>query len=121
MEVTVLPSQFVEFKQPSKNITFENFTITYALNELFTNYKFIYDWIIASKNPESFGINERAKADISLHILTNKKNPKATITFIDAFPVTLSEVPFTYVSDNADDVLVSATFAYNYFRIENGN
>ncbi len=118
MELTILPSQFLDFKQPSKNITFENFTITYALNEPFTNYKFIYNWIIAAKDPSRFGLNERTKADISLHILTNKKNPKAIITFFDAFPVNLSEIPFTYVSDNADDVLVNATFAYNYFRIE---
>lgn len=117
IDLTIIPSQFIIFKEPSKDISYDNLVVTFAVDELFVNYKFIYNWITYAKHPEKFEI-KRSNVDVSLHILSNKKNPKANILFKNLFPIELSEIPMTYMSDNSDDLIATATFAFNYFLME---
>lgn len=117
MEVVPVVSPFITHKEPGKTLDYENLTVTFAVDELFNNYKFIYNWILSSKHPERFGLVNRG-VDATLHILSNKKNAKIGVIFKGLFPIDLSEIPFAYTSTDSDDLLVTATFTYNYFILE---
>ena len=114
--VTTVGSQFIEHKEPSKDLSFGNLDITFAVDELFNNYKFLYNWITYAKDPERFGI-QRSMIDATLSILSNKKNVKVEISLKNLFPISLSSIPFTYESEDINDLDISASFAFNYFTI----
>ena len=118
LEVTNVDNQWTRTKKPSKELTFTEVTATFAVDELFTNYKFLLDWIYYLKNPESFGHNHQsASVNASLHILSNNKNPKVDIVLNNIFPINISEVPFTVNSTESRDLDATVTFSIDYFTI----
>ena len=109
---------YVHSRQPTKDLTVDDFIITFVLDELCNNYKFFLNWIFAIKNPEEFGCNpSNKKVDATLHILSNNKNPKAEITLVNIFPLGISEIPFTYASESNEDLVVTARFSVDYFKM----
>jgi hypothetical protein len=119
MEVVETATPFFMQKEPSNIIQYTELVVDFALSEKMENYKFIYDWMMAIKNPVEFGIHNDKKIQSTLHILSNKNNPKAKVTFMGLFPIGLSEIPFTYTEEEDMDLVVTATFALNYFTVEN--
>lgn len=117
MTPTIVESPYIQFKETSKDITYGDLIVTYAVDELLTNYKIVYDWILSMKHPERFGITSKNKVNASLHILSNNKNPKIEIELIDIFPITISELPFTLNSTEARDLEVSVTFSMLYYKV----
>lgn len=117
LERTLIDSQYITHKEPSNRITYTDLEVTFAVSELFTNYKFIYNWMTAAKDPEVFGIYGNKKCEATLHILSNNKNPKVSFTLIDLYPVRISDIPFDYTNSDGEDLVVSATFSLNYFKV----
>jgi len=108
----------ITVQEPGNELNYGNLNVTFTLTERFENYKMLYTWMMKTKSPETFEIATNTKVDAFLHILTNNKNPKVKIKFINIFPIGLSEVSLDYTEESSADLDISATFAFNYFIIE---
>lgn len=118
LEAIDVLNPFIHSRQPTKDLTVDDFNITFVLDELCSNYKFFLNWIFALKNPEAFGCNPiNKKVDATLHILSNNKNPKAEFTLVNIFPLGISEIPFKYDSETSEDLVVTARFSVDYFKM----
>lgn len=121
---------FVKTPIPGEHINFGDLSITFKVDEELKNYLEIYNWLIALGKPENF---EQYKAiqdkpittgdgiysDISLMILSSTKMPNYEITFVDAFPVDLSQLVFNTTDSDVNYIESSSTFKYTHYTITN--
>lgn len=121
---------FVKTPIPGEHVNFGDLAITFKVDEELKNYLEIYNWLIALGKPENF---EQFKAiqdqpitsgdgiysDISLMVLSSTKMPNYEITFVDAFPIDLSQIVFNTVDSTVNYVEASSTFKYSYYTIKN--
>ena len=118
-EITNIGTPFIPIKDVSNILTYEDLSLSFAIDELFKNYKYLYNWRLALKNPEEFGFKtKREKVNGTLHILTNNKNPIIDIVFHNLLPVSIGNIDFAHTSSTSDDLMVNASFAFDYFTIE---
>ena len=64
-----------------------------------------------------FVSGEGVFSDISLTVLSSAMNPNIDITFIDCFPVDLSELSFDSTPADVEYVTATATFANRRFTV----
>ena len=121
----ILPNYFSKVPVEGDTLVFENLNIGFYVNEDLSNYREIYDWMIAIGFPDEFpqfNLNSDAissptafgtlKSDMNVIIQTNKTNPNYNITFKDAFPVSLGNIPLDATATDMQPIVVDATFAY---------
>lgn len=122
------PNPFVKIPYPGEHIDYENLDITFIVDENMQNYLEIHNWIRGLGKPHDF--NEYANiqnkpswtgdsiySDITLSILSNIKTINYDITFIDAYPISLSGISFTTVDKDIKYLTASVLFKYTYFDI----
>lgn len=121
---------FVKTPIPGEHLDFGNLSITFKVDEDLQNYLEIYNWLIALGKPENFdqfkniqnkpvSSGEGIYSDISLMILSSTKMPNYEITFIDAFPIDLSQIVFNTTDSDVNYVEASSTFKYTNYIITN--
>lgn len=121
---------FVKTPIPGEHVNFGDLTITFKVDEDLKNYLEIWNWIIALGKPENFEqyraiqdkpmyTGEGIYSDISLMILSSTKMPNYEVTYVDAFPVQLSDMVFNTTDNNVNYIEASATFKYTYYNITN--
>lgn len=121
---------FVKTPIPGEHVNFGDLTITFKVDEELKNYLEIYNWLIALGKPENFEQYKTIQdqpltsgdgiySDISLMILSSTKMPNYDITFVDAFPVDLSQIVFNTTDNNVNYIEASSTFKYSYYTITN--
>jgi hypothetical protein len=121
---------FVKTPIPGEHVNFGDLTITFKVDEELKNYLEIYNWLIALGKPENFEQYKTIQdqpitsgdgiySDISLMILSSTKMPNYDITFVDAFPVDLTQVVFNTTDNNVNYIEASSTFKYSYYTITN--
>jgi hypothetical protein len=121
---------FVKTPIPGEHVNFGDLMITFKVDEDLKNYLEIWNWIIALGKPENFDqyrqiyekpsyTGEGIYSDISLMILSSTKMPNYEITYVDAFPVDLSQALFNTVDTDVNYIEASATFKYTYYTITN--
>ena len=118
-------------------VNFEEFTMSFKVDEYLENYRTLWDWIIAIGFPsdksqfinwaqdESVRIRPTSTsaaplfyADASLIILSNKNNPIVEVSFHDMFPLTLSGLEYSQNQTDVEYMEATATFAYQVYDIE---
>ena len=118
-------------------VAFEEFTMSFMVDEYLENYKSLWDWIIAIGFPSdksqftNWAQNESVRmrptstsaaalfyADASLIILSNKNNPIVEVTFQDMFPLTLSGLEYSQNATDVEYMQATATFAYQIYDIK---
>ena len=112
-------------------LVFEQMTMNFIVNEDLSNYLEVYDWLISlgfpdkhnqfnlKDSPFNSNINETFKSDMNLILQTNKSNPNFSITFKDAFPISLGSIELDVSATSLEPIIVDATFAYvGSFKIE---
>jgi hypothetical protein len=129
------PNPLVNIPYSGDHIDYEEFVITFKIDEDLQAWRDIYDWIRGLGFSESTDeykklANEEIivkggslKSDASLIILDAKKRPNFDLTFNDAFPIALSSIQLQYTPDNIEYLTADATFAYTTYdivRIKNG-
>ena len=115
-------------------LVFEQMTMNFYVNEDLSNYLEIYDWLISLGFPDdsvqfnlknnalSTEANKTIKSDMNLILETNKSNPNYSVTFRDAFPVSLGSIELDVAATSLEPIVVDATFAYvGSFSIEKIN
>jgi hypothetical protein len=107
---------------------YDQLSLEFIVDENMENYINIYDWIIGTTGAQDYSQYKNLKAsknglvsDISILILTNKKNPNIKITYRDCLPVALSGLVLDTRSDDIVYSTATVTFSYNYFEISKIN
>mgnify|MGYP003343323970 FL=1 len=121
----------VDVYAPGNKITYNNFMITFTVDEQLQSWEEMYNWFRSFASPN--GTDERNRlaalqnqgknppkpwySDATLTILSNLNNPIRRINFTNIFPVSLTDLQFD-TKMSADDIITSdAAFVYDQFEI----
>lgn len=125
---TDVQNPFVKIPYPGDHLQYDNLMINFKIDENFTNWLEIYNWIKALGFPDNFGqhktltddtvqLGHAVKSDITLIIMNSNRIPIFDINFIDAFPTTISSAIFDVTQETVKYIDASATFAYRSYTI----
>jgi hypothetical protein len=123
---------FVDLYRPGDKLEYGTFDIEFIIDEEMWSYQVIHDWIRGYTFPCSFdeykNINRKSfysmqvqrpqYSDAHLNILSGLNNRRLEVKFVDAFPVSLSEIQFDTASGADQTIHAMATFRYQLFNIE---
>jgi len=123
------PNPFVAIPYSGDHILYNEFKITFKVDEDLKNFLELHYWLRGLGFPEEFNeyrlIAEEdklagggLKSDASLIITTNGKSPNIECVFEDAFPIELSDLEFNTTDVTVDYIEVTATFAYTQYKIK---
>ena len=124
----------VEFPTPLKNIqfsgdevSFEELSIRFVVDENLKNWLSIYDWIIGMGIPDKDSAEKYKKlkdenklvADGTLSILTSNMNVQMEVRFQNMFPLSLSGISFDSSVADVDYVVADVSFQYDIYEVTN--
>lgn len=133
---------FTNIPWPGDHLTFSELSVEFKIDEGMRNWFELFSWMQGIAFPESqsqYGklvkgsiqnldgevrktITPRANGDIYgqgvLMINSSANNPEVSITFIDLYPVALSEAVFDTTDATLTNLTCVATFKYDYFKVE---
>ena len=95
-------------------ITFGSFEVSYLIDEDLLNYKEIFDWI--KSNVESNHTATNHVRDLTLTIMNSANNVTKQIKFVDAYPTSLSSLPFEITTTDAEYLTAVVSFQYSYYE-----
>lgn len=101
--------------QPPDKVTYGQFEATFLVDEYLVNYTEIHDWMLGLVNQKDEGVKK--VRDMTLQILSSHNNVIKEIQFIDAYPITLSSLPFDTTVADIQYLVASVSFNYSYFKI----
>lgn len=116
---------------PGDTLTYDQLTVQFLVDSNMTNYKAIYNWIIALGFPQSYdqyisfvnsdergALSELARnySDATLQILSGTNSPSQIVQFFDMFPVAIDSVVFESTNQDVQYVVGNATFRYGYYK-----
>jgi len=114
--VTINTPTFV-YNFPGDSIDLSDLTITFLVDESFTNYRHLLNWMFSLKEYNILPNNIQSEMEEEIkrfskdmlsiadfHVLTNKKNISSTIRFYGVYPSSLSGIAFS--SKMGSDALV---------------
>lgn len=115
---------------PGEKLVFSPLTIQFIIDEEMNNYFEIVDWMIANGTPseaigdglvdllnQPIGSGAGIMSDLTVYTLSNAKNPINAITFINAFPTSLSGFQFDTSDMSGDALYATTSFSYErYYR-----
>ena len=114
---TIQPTMIRNLYIPGNSIEFGDITITFLLDEEYTNYKKIFDWVKICRDFDEINA-EKMFSDISVVLLNTKFNPILTLKFENCFPFNLSDIPLNYQITTTEPVRFVTVFKINGYKIE---
>ena len=117
------PTPLSDAPTEGDKIDFEQFAMNFIVNEDLSNYLEIYNWLIAMGFPDDHNQFNLAKnlnqtgtktirSDMNIIINTNKSNPNYSVTFKDAFPISLGSIELDASATSLEPIIVDATFEF---------
>lgn len=110
-----------QFNTPMRNIgiaadkvTYSALDCTFLIDENLINYTEIHDWLLAQVTEDD---TKKKTRDITLVIYTSHNNVARQIQFVDAYPISLSSVPFDATSSDVEYLTANVSFNYSYYKI----
>lgn len=127
----VRTTPFVELFLPGDKLQYENFHMTFIVDEELYSWQIIYDWIKGYAFPTTFDEYRKMKelripgiksetpqySIAELKVLTALNNEKVSILFTNLFPVSLSGIKFNTTSSADVPVIASAQFKFQYYEL----
>lgn len=124
-----MPNPFQKIPVAGTELRYGNVSINFKIDEDLTNYKEIYNWMLALGFPESYEQyrslaekssvdSHRIRSDASLVILSSSKNPKHEVKFYDIFPVSLTGMKFDSTLTDIPYLEATAEFEYRMFTLD---
>jgi len=89
--------------------------MSFLIDEEMKNYQEIYDWMIGSATTADEG--NRKERDITLTILSSHNNITREIQFVNAFPTSLSSLPFDLTITDTQYLTAIVSFEFAYFQL----
>ena len=127
VQTVVLPDVTVSqatLASPHRNIPLDGdkvdygeLQISFLIDEDMKNYQEIYDWMIGEVTQADKGGQNKKTRDITLSILSSHNNITREIQFVDAFPTTLSSLPFDLTVTDTQYLTAVVSFSYGYFKL----
>jgi len=115
---------------PGDELVFEDFSMSFLVDEDLKNYMIIHNWMTGLGLPESFqqfkdlttgenGQEDRKLqyCDGTLHILNSNYRDVATVKFKDLFPTSLTSLDFTASDNDINYFTAEVTFKYTIYNI----
>ena len=108
-------------------VTYEELSIKFIVDENMKNWLSIYDWIIGLGFPTKEGQEKYAKlaiaseltTDATLTVLTSNMNPQINFVFKECFPLSLTSIAFDSGGTDIDYVTADVSFRYDVYTVEN--
>ena len=109
------PYQNHQTNVPSNRIEFDPLNINFLVDEDLANYESLFRWMVETTMTEPVVPNQMR--NITLHFTNSSKLHKLAIRFHKAYPTMMSELPLDSSVNDAQPIVCSATFRYQYFEI----
>ena len=124
VQLASIPDMSVDgpaFNTPKRNIlaaadkvVYAPLQLTFIVDENFTNYKEIHDWMFGMAGQDDLG--QRKTRDLTLIIYNSANNVVQEIKFSDAHPTSLSSLPFEVTTESVNYLQAVAEFNYSYYK-----
>jgi hypothetical protein len=116
---------------PGETLTYDQLTVQFLVDENMTNYKSIYNWLVALGFPTSYDeyltflnaderniTSELAKnySDATIQILGSNNAAVQTVQIYDLFPISLDSLVFQSTNQDVQYLVGNATFRYSYYK-----
>lgn len=95
-------------------IVYSPLSLTFIVDENFTNYKEIHDWMFGMVGQGDAGV--RKTRDLTLIIYNSSNNVVQQIQFVDAHPTSLSSLPFEVTASTVNYLTAAVDFNYSYYK-----
>jgi hypothetical protein len=120
---------FTNIPIAGEHVRYGDLNVTFKVDENLQNWFEIHNWIRSLGFPDNFGEYSKIAlntissgngvlSDITVLISDSVKNPNYSVTFRDAFPVSLSDLNFQTTDSSVDYITASASFRYILFDIQ---
>lgn len=123
----MLNTPFVDIPLASNKITYNPLNITFNVNGDMQSWMDLHSWMRSMAAPTGFSERNRLTqqqttrgtlknySDATLTVLSNLNNPIGKFYFYNAFPISLSDVPFD-TREGSDTVIIGdASFMFEYY------
>ena len=122
-----VPAPLKTIAMVGDEVTFEELSIKFIVDENMKNWLSIYDWIIGLGFPTEEGQekykklseNSELTTDATLTVLTGNMNPQINFIFQECFPLSLSSIAFDSGGTDIDYVTADVSFRYDFYKVEN--
>ena len=129
ISVTEQTTPFRRIPLSGNKISFGDFSIVYRVDETFTNYLEMHDWITSLGHLEDFedykklasaakGTGKSTLSDGTLTVLDSSKNPRTEITIKDMFPIEMGSIWFNADAPTVVHVTNEVKFKFKSFEIK---
>ena len=129
LQQSEFPNPLVAVATPGDHILYDDLMINFKVNEDFTNWLEIHNWITSLGFPKNYNqhaaltapsvnIGEGLKSDVSLVIMNSSRIPRWNIVFRNAFPISISSLIFDTTRSRDDYIDAACTFRYDYYDFE---
>ncbi len=128
LSVATQATRFNTIPQPGDEVSYDDLTVKFLVDENLKNYKSIHDWIRALGHPfdgTEFGslldgedYDEKTYSDGVLFILDSNFNKKIKIVLKDLFPTTLSGLNFDSSYTDTEYFTADVSFKFTIYDIE---
>lgn len=105
-------------------LTYDQFSVTFRVDENMKSYREIYDWVLGLSFPDSFDqhaalgrAENKFYSDGSLLVMSNGKNPNILYKFKDMFPISLSAIDMDTTVGDIQFVTATVTFQITSYEI----
>lgn len=117
LPVAIQPTPFVDIPVPGDHIDFEQFTITFNVDEDMANYKALFRWMNALGFPRDRQQYSGDISDAMVYVATSKfnNNPKTLMSFQSIWPTSISSIPLTIENATVTYATCTVSFAYTLF------
>jgi hypothetical protein len=121
----VHPTPFNNVFQTGDKMQFGNLDLSFVVDEEMNNYLEIYRWMKGITFPNDFNqyksleeTDEGIFSDIIIQVLNSHKNKNLEITFINCFPISISDVLLDTTGTDVIYPEATVTFQYDSFSIK---
>lgn len=102
-----------QFSESGNVVEYSELSMNFIIDEDMKNYFEIYNWLIRNAKEN----DKTEKSDMIITFLTSHSNSNHQIKFIDAFPISISDIELNSTNTNVEYIQGNASFRYSYFNL----
>jgi hypothetical protein len=120
---------FLDIKAPGRKLNYNEFKMTFLVDEYLLGWKELYDWFLSMASPAGFEERNRLSeiqnqknfdkntsfSDFVLTINSGLNNSTTRVQFYNAFPISLSDIELDVKLSADTQSIAAASFYYEYF------
>ena len=144
----IVPTAFKSIPMMGDQLTYDNLSISFIVDEYLENYLSIHEWMTAigfpknrtqfsqfksntSNTPSTASSPSRDIGDVqkptsanalfsdaTLTVLSNKNNPIVNVFFRDLYPIAMTGLSYNQAATDVEYLTAEITFAYQLYEIE---